>query len=257
MKKTAYHITRALLSLFFLSAFAPVHALEKKGLVDVWPPGEKMQYLFYCKDTRIGEGWAEIREIPKARNRYELYHTVDVDGVAIGCPIRVKGHFLAELDARGRPVEVSEEMNYVGAQRTIHVIFNFPHAEMHIETPKVNKDDMAFYNEESVLLEFMFLGTYDLAFRLEPVNPSRGKLMRNFFVPAMRVNVLTDLFIQYEETLTMDDGTQVPTVRVNIPAVLTDLWVAPGGRVMKAWVESEQLEIRAGQRIPAGSPQKP
>ena len=120
---------------------------------------------------------------------------------------------------------------------------------MSIATPDSTYDLHPHYNEESRILDFVFIGPFDLAFRLEPVHPSAKKIRRNYFIPALEVNILTDFEIEYEEVLTLEDGSTVATLVLNLHALLTKVWLAPDGRVVKAFVPTERLEIRMGETV--------
>ena len=50
-----------------------------------------------------------------------------------------------------------------------------------------------------------------------------------------------------EEIITLPDGTEMPSVKLEMPAVLTNVWLGPDGRVVKAEVPTERLEIRLGE----------
>lgn len=176
-----------------------------------------------------------------------MINTIEIDALAFGSPLKIKGSARAELDPWGRPVAYHLELDRPQGRTTMNVVLNYPTAEMEITEPDTFRVEAPRYNEESRLLDFVFIGPFDLVFRLDPINPSAERVRRNYFVPQLEVNILTDCVIQYEETVTTDAGEEVPTVMVQIPALLTEVWLDPEGRVVKAEVDSERLEIRPGK----------
>jgi len=248
MSKRLYHTAFLLLTVFSWLLAGPAEALEQKKVTDVWPLGQRQQYLYYLNGELAGESWMEIREIPRSGGvRLEMVNTVDVDGQPFGARMTVEGKSVAEIDEWGRPVSYELELERPQGFSTMEALFAYPDVEMRIITPDGERETHARYHEESVFLDFVFIGPFDLAFLLDPVNPSATRMKRNYFVPQLEVNILTDLNVDGEEDITLDDGTTHHTVKVRIPAVLTDLWLGADGRVLKAIVASEQLEIRAGK----------
>ncbi len=257
---TRYHTPIRRLTLFSAAALSATAAalvftngalaLEERKIEEVWPVGQKQQYFYYANGNDAGESWLTIERIPRTRDRYLMMNTIDVDGVPYGSSMKLKGHAIAELDAWGRPVSYDLELERPQGVTTINVTMNFPYAEMQIEQPGAEPREISpRYNENSRLLDFVFIGPFDLAFRLQPVNPAVEKVRRNYFVPQLEVNVLTDFLVQYEETIQLLDGTEVPTVKLDLPALLTNVWLDPKGRVVKAEVPSERLVIHIGETV--------
>jgi hypothetical protein len=244
-----YHIAVLLLTLFWTGILTPALALEKKKIVDVWPVGQKQQYFYYLNGQLAGESWMEIREVPRTKDRYEMVNTIDVDGVPFGSRMKITGQAIAELDPWGRPISYDLELKRPQGVTTLTAFFNHPIAELRIAQPDSVYETHPQYNEESLILDFVFIGPFDLAFRLDPVHPAAKSIRRNYFVPQLEVNVLTDYQIVHEEVLTLDDDTTVSTVKVDLHALLTHVWLDPDGRVVKAEVPSERLEIRLGETI--------
>jgi hypothetical protein len=184
-----------------------------------------------------------------------MTNTIDVDGIPLGARMKVKGKSIAELDAYGRPIAYDLELTRANGTTTMKVVMNYPFAEMNIVEPEKTREESPRYHEDSRLLDFVFIGPWDLAFRLDPINPSSIKARRNYFVPQLEVNVLTDFVVQQEDTITLLDGTVVPAVKVDVPALLTNVWLDPKGRVVKAEVPSERLTIHIGetQKLPGAA----
>ncbi len=248
MKNPLYHTAVLLLSLFSLLGRPTADALEQKKVTDVWPIGQRQQYLYYLNGKLAGESWMEIREMPKTGGkRLEMINTIDVDGHPFGAAMKVKGQSVAEINQLGRPVSYDLDLTRPDGVTTMEVLFAYPDAQMHIISPKGERDEEARYHAESVIIDFIFIGPFDLAFRLDPVNPSATTVKRNYFVPQLEVNVYSDLYIEKEETVVMEDGTEQLAVHVRLPFVLTEVWQAPDGRIVKAVVPSEALEIRMGK----------
>jgi len=224
-----------------------VLALEEKQITEVWPLDQRQQYLYYFGDKKGGESWVEITPVPRTRDRFLMTNTIEVDGVPYGARMKLDGKSVAELDAFGRPVSYELELHRSSGTTTMSVVMNYPHAEMHIAEGDSTREESPRYHEDSRLLDFVFIGPWDLAFRLDPMHPASSKARRNYFVPQLEVNVMTDFIVQYEETLTLLDGTEMATVRVDVPSLLTNVWLDPKGRVVKAEVPSEKLTIHIGE----------
>jgi len=248
-QRTIYHSALALLSVFCFLVGSPASALEEKRLTDVFPVGQKQQYLYYLNGGLAGESWLTLEKVPKTRDRYVMNVTIDVDGVPFGARMKLDGYLRAELDPWGRPVSYESELNRPAGTTRIEVLFNYPYAEMTIDADGETRETIPQYHEDSRLLDFVFIAPFDVAFRLDPINPSASKVRRNYFVPHLEVNVYTDFMVEFEETVTLDDGTELPAVKVACPALLTDVWLDPKGRVVKAEVPSERLEVRFGETI--------
>jgi hypothetical protein len=247
-QRTIYHTALLLLSVFCLWPGAAT-ALEEKSLTDVFPVGQRQQYLYYTNGSLAGESWLTVEEVPKTRDRYVMHTTIDVDGVPFGSRMKLKGFARAELDTWGRPISYESELVRPAGTTRIETLFNYPLAEMIIDVDGETRETVPRYHEDSRLLDFVFIAPFDIAFRLDPVHPSATKVRRNYFVPHLEVNVYTDFEVAFEETITLEDGTEVPTVKVTCIALLTNVWLDPKGRVVKAEVPSEALEIRFGETI--------
>jgi hypothetical protein len=236
--------------LLILFTALPASAIEQTKIDSVWKVGARQQYLYYVNGELAGESWMEIRLVPKTRDRYIMRNDVKIDALHLGSPLKLRGYSEAELDPWGRPVSYDLELIRANGTTTMNILFNFPGADLTIQSPgEEERFDNPRFNEESRLLDFVFIGPFDLAFRLDPVHPAAEKVRRNYFVPQLEVNILTDFLVKGEEIITMNDGTKVPTVYVEMGPLLTNVWLDPDGRVVKAVVPSENLEMRLGERV--------
>jgi hypothetical protein len=249
-----YHTVMCHLIVFVAScALAPaLLAQESKKLLDVWPLGKTQQYIFMSGDDVIGEQWMELRKIPRTEGRYELVSTIDVDGVPYGHPWKSWGESVCELDEWGRPVAYDCEV-YGPTEddlRTVHAVVNYPQVDFFLTT---NGEEQPPYSqpldESARLVDFIFLGPYDLAFRLQPFSPQARVIERDWIVPNMQMAVAAELDVLYEETIVTPDGTEYPTVRIDAPSLLLDLWVAPGGKLVKAEIASPPTTVYAGKTV--------
>lgn len=254
-RASIYHTAVLLLMVFCV--FAPTAgATDAKRLTDVWPVGKKQQFLYMFDGNVIGEQWVELREIPRsATPRYELVNTIDVNGVPYGSPWKSWGKSVCELDEWGRPIAYDMEVFGPTSEnvRRVRAEVNYPQVDIFVS---VNDGEERSYSqpvsERARYVDFIFVGPYDLAFRLQPFTPQTPVVTREWLVPNMNFTLNADAEVLYEETVTAADGIDYPTVRLSAPVLLVDLWVAPGGKLIKAEISNPPTTVLAGETVMPG-----
>jgi hypothetical protein len=250
-RRRIYHTVTIGLSFFWSGALTSAFALEQKEIADVWPLGQRQQYIYSRDGVQLGEAWLEIKAVPKTSDRYEMINTIDLNVAADkGGDVPLKGTARAEVDAWGHPISYDLELVRRGV-KLVHltVLFNWPNADVTVvQADSVRRENHPF-NEESLLLDYHFIGLYDLAFRLNPVNPQATFIRRNYFIPQLEYNVLSDFPVEGEELLTMEDGTEVPTVKVVLAAAGINVWLAPDGRLVRSLSMFDGVEARPGKTL--------
>jgi hypothetical protein len=249
-----YHRVLAGLMVFYAAA-PEVVAVESKKLTDVWPVGQKQQYLYMYEGNVIGEQWMELRKIPRTEGRYELVNTIEVDGVPYGSPWKSHGTSVCEMDEWGRPIGYECEVFGAGPDevRRVRADINYPQVDFYTSQNGAEEEVYSqAVGEDARLVDFIFLGPYDLALRLQPINPQHRVITRDWIVPNMSMAIGAQLDVLYEETIVTPDGTEYPTVRVDVMALLVDLWVAPDGKLVKAEIMNPPTTVFAGKTIPPG-----
>lgn len=254
-RPSIYHTVVLLLTLFCVLAPA-AGAVESKRLTDVWPVGKKQQFLYMYEGNVIGEQWVELREVPRsATPRYQLVNTIDVDGVPYGSNWKSWGQSVCELDEWGRPIAYDMEVFGPASDnvRRVRAEVNYPQVDFFIS---VNDGEETSYSQpatpEARYVDLIFVGPYDLAFRLQPFTPQSTKLVRDWIVPNMNFAMQAEVDVLYEETVVLPDGTEYPTVRVASAPLLVDLWIAPGGKLVKAEIANPPTTVLAGKTIMPG-----